>query len=115
MDKGENYGLVKAHAEVVHLFNVLPKVSEAGRERVRREKKKNVHAGLLGDVKAYSLHKDSIDHYYRYNVNNRNSSPVWREITYNPYKHNGFVFKDTGEDYKGSSEALMLDKKVFVR
>ena len=115
MDSGPDYGRVKEHAEVVHLFNVVPKVSDAGRERVRREGKKNVHAGLVGSIQCFSEHKKHMDYYYRYYIDNKRSAPLWREITYNPYKHTGFVYKDDTTPFRGANEALLLDKRVFVR
>jgi hypothetical protein len=39
---------VIGHSDHVLLFEVKPKVSQAGRERVLREQRKNVHAGLEG-------------------------------------------------------------------
>ncbi len=41
-------GLVKAHTDNVTLYNVMMKVNKKGRERVLREKRKNVHAGISG-------------------------------------------------------------------
>ena len=43
-------GRVSGHARTIHLMGVTAKVSEAGRLRVIREKRKNVHAGLIGTV-----------------------------------------------------------------
>jgi hypothetical protein len=45
---GHNKGLVVAHAGRVVLTDVVFAVSEAGRRRVWREKKKNVHAYAMG-------------------------------------------------------------------
>lgn len=42
--------LVIAHAESVLLTDCTFKVSESGRQRVIRERKKNVHAGVLGTL-----------------------------------------------------------------
>lgn len=49
---GERKGLVIGHAQNILLSDVNPKVSQAGRERVLREKCKNVHAGLTGILRA---------------------------------------------------------------
>ena len=115
MDSGPDYGLVKEHATAVHLLGVMPKVSDKGRERVRREGKKNVHAGLVGRVNWFDASQRSIDYAYRYYVNNKRSNATWREITYNPYKHTSFVYKDDTTPFRGANEALLLDKRVFVR
>lgn len=41
---------VAFHTEACTLENATFKVSEAGRQRVLREKRKNVHAGVVGEV-----------------------------------------------------------------
>lgn len=43
-------GRVTTHAVTALLFGVTCKVSEAGRQRVIREKRKNVHAGLIAQT-----------------------------------------------------------------
>ena len=115
MDPGPDYGLVKEHATAVHLLDVVPKVSDKGRERVRREGKKNVHAGLVGRINWFDDSQRSINYAYRHYVNNKRSNATWLEITYNPYKHTGFVYKDDTTPFMGANEALLLDKRVFVR
>ena len=72
-------GLVVAHIESVLLSSVSFKVNESGRIRVIREKKKNVHAYIVG---------------YVLNVNSTPISLLKRSITYNPYKNGYFYFKD---------------------
>lgn len=72
-------GLVVAHLDSVLLANVSFKVNEGGRRRVIREKKKNVHAFIIG---------------YILNVNSTPMSLLKRSITYNPYKCDYFYFKD---------------------
>lgn len=70
--------LVVAHIESFTLNNVVFKVNESGRQRVIKEKKKNVHAficGLLVDVNQ-ALSQDKLS-----------------TISYNPYKASNFYFK----------------------
>lgn len=50
---GRNRGVVVAHADEVLLTNCTFKVSEAGRQRVLRERRKHVHAGVSGLLRAY--------------------------------------------------------------
>lgn len=82
-------GLVKAHTEkndVVRLYSCDFRVNRKGREKVLREQRKNVHAGVRG----YLEHPDP-------------SFSVWDDIgwwemtpvTYNPYRHKSFVDKRT--------------------
>lgn len=47
-------GRVIAHANTVKLQNAYPKVSEKGRQRVLKEQRKNVHAGIRGELEYYS-------------------------------------------------------------
>ena len=79
-------GLVVAHVGEITLTSVLFKVSEAGRQRVLREKRKNVHAGLEGnpvDPRAIS------------------SRPL-RSATYDPYHYASFVDRETVEPLPGA-------------
>ena len=65
-------GTVKFHSDHLYLRDAQFKVSAAGRERVLREKRKNVHAVVKGFVAA----------------------PVggeWIDVTYNPYLYSTFV------------------------
>jgi hypothetical protein len=47
--EGPNKGRVVAHRNALSLYHCTFKVSEAGRQRVIREQRKNVHAGIVGD------------------------------------------------------------------
>ena len=66
-------GLVVGHAYCIALRDVTCKVSEAGRQRVIKEQRKNVHAYMVGTIDT-----DVAD---------------WYDIklTYNPYKYSSFV------------------------
>lgn len=95
--EGENKGKVIAHRHEVVLQKPKPKVSEAGRQRVIREQRKNVHAGLVGewfDQKILQAEGDT--------------------ITYNPYKYTSFVYADNEQPFTGASLAMMQDRKVYV-
>ena len=75
--EGENKGRVIRHAQSVMLSNCTFKVSEAGRQRVLRERSKNVHAGVVGQLVSSDVDVVYMPH----------SVPV----TYNPYKYSTFV------------------------
>jgi hypothetical protein len=92
-------GLVIAHRKHVVLTKVTPKVSQKGRERVLREKKKNVHAGLVGEWNDKKLILGL------YNAD---------EITYNPYKYNSFVFKEDESKFEYARAAWLGNKRVWV-
>lgn len=50
---GENKGRVVAYTDQLRLLNAVFKVSQSGRERVLRERRKNVHAGIVGEVSEF--------------------------------------------------------------
>lgn len=109
--EGENKGRVIGHARSVLLADVKPKVSEAGRQRVIQEKRKNVHAGITGQlIQSMSSEvsdelKDTLKAYHGESV----------EVTYNPYKYTSFVDKKHPEDLLSKGNvALMEDKRVHV-
>lgn len=75
--KDTKTGRVVAHVENIALQNVTFVVGESGRQRVIREKQKNVHAGFRGNP-----------------INSKVSPKV--AVTYNPYKAGAFVERDSG-------------------
>lgn len=74
---------VISHVPSISLRDVYWVVQPAGREKVRREKRKNVHAfarGTFGcSTTYYPIHA-----YPEQNTN-------WQEVTYNPYHDENFV------------------------
>jgi hypothetical protein len=85
-------------------------VSAPGRERVRRSRKKVVHAGIKGIVAAVSK-VETFDATKRSILLNLG----FREITYNPYLYDTFVFEDTKEPVYSASIAYMFaNMKVYV-
>lgn len=91
---------VIGHSNVVALTDTKPKVSQAGRERVLREKRKNVHAGIEGNLA--NPHAFELLLY------------KGKRVTYNPYKYSSFVYKDNETVYSGGSSALLLNREVYV-
>lgn len=97
--EGENKGRVIHHADHVHLENAKFKVSQAGRERVLREKRKNVHAFVIGELK--SLVQTPI---------------VGERVTYNPYLYDTFVFSFNKQPVHSAKEAFLSceNKKASI-
>lgn len=96
---GINKGRVIGHTNQVLLENVAFKVSESGRQRVLLERRKNVHAGVQGTLVSLDLI----------------SIPEGARIaSYNPYKHNRFFYKDTGEDLIEAKQVYLTDKLVYI-
>lgn len=72
---------VVGHVDRVLLFEASFRVSAAGRRRVLRERRKNVHAVVRGlCVGQVAMPKGS-----------------WERIHYDPYTTETFVWKETGE------------------
>ena len=102
--EGPQKGRVIRRANHVTLRDVVPKVSQKGRERVLREKRKNVHAGLVGQMVDWKLPE-----YDRLLPET--------EITYNPYKSGNFYYRQTPESaYTGSdfADLMIRNNKVKV-
>jgi len=96
-------GLVLSHVVEATLTWVDFKVGAAGRERVRREGRKNVHAYAVAE------------RWHEGHTMDPSELRSAREVTYNPHKHETFVFKDTGAPCYGAAAAfLMSDRRVFV-
>jgi len=120
--EGQHKGRVIAHAPFVQLSGKIQfKVSESGRQRVIREKRKNVHAGIIGELLV------TAGATVRYNdvvVIDCGPSPTmeqtmsltdFTEVTYNPYKYSTFVNKKTESPITECEKGFVLlhDSKVF--
>jgi hypothetical protein len=99
-------GRVIAHADYVKLTDVEFRVRQGGREKVVREKSKNVHSFVIGTLMDYC----------KYPCENLPSEPNSNIVTYNPYKYNSYVIKDTEEPiYRaGEVELINLRNKIFI-
>ena len=101
--EGENKGRVIMHTQAVTLTNAHGKVSEVGRQRVIREQRKNVHAGIVGQLDLACVAKDF-----------DNALDEWVEYTYNPYKFSTFVEKeDTTQEMGKGLTVFMTRRKVY--
>ena len=94
----QHQGRVIGHSREIRIKNAELRVGAKGRLRVLREQRKNVHAKIYGYRDYLCLSVDEC-----------------REITYNPYKHESFVYVDTGEPiYKASRVLFCPDMTVWV-
>lgn len=110
--EGEHKGKVIAHCKAVLLKDVKPVVSEAGRQRVLREKRKAVHAYLEGTLVCWWNPE------YRYMGNWEAYQAPFRggfdtsttvRVTYNPYKGRHFTAYDKpGLGLVSAGEVLAL-------
>ena len=108
--EGENKGRVVAHTTYIVIKDAKFKVSEAGRQRVLREKKKNVHAGVVGECVGV-----------KYSGMDLLASGIELpaddliKVSYNPYKAGHFVNKETNEPVHTAQFAYLNDKTVMVK
>lgn len=95
--EGESKGLVIDRTTKITLKNCEFKVSEKSRQRVIKEKCKNIHAGVVGYITDETISE--------FNSN----------ITYNPYKYSSFVNKENLEPVFNSKFAVLNeDRSVQV-
>lgn len=105
---GENKGRVIGHAKRVLLGDCEFRVSEAGRQRVLREKRKNVHAGVVGELMGFiptDMYTPTLESVY----------DEGDLVTYNPYKYSGFVLKaDPRLHVRKASQVCINERGVFA-
>jgi len=99
-------GKVIAHADYVKLIDVEFRVRQGGREKVLKDKRKNVHSFVIG----------TLDDYCKFPCENLPSEPNNNIVTYNPYKYNSYVIKDTEEPIYSAGEVEMINlrDKIFI-
>lgn len=92
-------GRVIAHVDSIVLSDCKFKVSKAGRARVLREKRKNVHAGVQGTwIRGVEIH----------------DTTQCQRIIYNPYKFESFVRESSLEPIFVSDKAVITIRGAFV-
>lgn len=94
------------HSDYVKLGDVEFRVRQGGKEKVRSEKTKNVHAFVIGKLLDYCEYPCD-------NIPNPSSDEI---VTYNPYKYDTFVYKSTEEPVFIAKEVEMINSqnKIFV-
>lgn len=94
------------HSDYVKLGDVEFRVRQGGKEKVRIEKSKNVHAFVIGKLLDYCEYPCD-------NIPNPSSDEI---VTYNPYKYDTFVYKSTEEPVFNAKEVEMINSqnKIFV-
>ena len=94
------------YADYVKLGDVEFRVRKGGKERVRSEKSKNVHAFVIGKLLDYC----------EYPCDEIPTPSSDKVVTYNPYKYDTFVFKNTEEPVYRAQEVDMINakNKLFV-
>jgi len=105
--RSKRTGLVIAHTRNLDLVDATFKVSEAGRQRVLREKRKNVHAGVEGilDDGRFSSHVQ---------LSQWRMSTGDDAVTYNPYKGPTFYRKGSEATVTESDYVQFMGKNVYA-
>jgi hypothetical protein len=99
-------GKVIVHADYVKLTDVEFRVRKGGKEKVRDEKRKNVHAFVIGNLVEYCQFPCD-------NMPEESSEVV---ATYNPYLNDTFVIKGTDTPILDAGEVDMINRrnKLFI-
>lgn len=100
--EGPNKGRVVFHANAVYMEGCTFKVSEAGRRRVLREQRKNVHAGVVGVVRYFPRSEGEFNTF-------KMKSSDFTGVKYNPYKYRTFVKADNPAIPVASADMCWLD------
>lgn len=96
--EGPDKGRVIMRTDRLALAGVTGKVSQAGRERVLREGRKNVHAGIVG-----TLRMDGVP-----------TAELSRGVTYNPYLYSTFVYTDDKAPFAGAKYAYLTSNRAVL-
>lgn len=94
--EGPKKGLVIKHTDSIKLVDCKFKVSEAGRQRVIREQRKNVHAGVVGTMVEHAI-------------------PCSLPVSYNPYRFAHFFNKNTLDPVLSSPAVTMSGRQVLCQ
>ena len=108
-------GLVVKHTHALKLVagkqgyerDIQFKVSAKGRKRVLEERRKNVHAYVVGRVMDLRKVKSLEERKAR-------KPKTLRQVTYNPYKYESFVDVKTGEAVHYAKEVFIDGRKVYI-
>jgi hypothetical protein len=105
--KDTRTGRVTDHARMVVIQDATFAVSQAGRARVLRERRKNVHAGVRGTPTWIDTAPADLQ------------MTGWTRITYNPYKYDSFVRASDERPVTGADEVRLVIRngraRIFAR
>lgn len=91
---------VVEYTNEIFIRNATFKVSEAGRQRVLKEKRKNVHAFIIGE--RFPFIPIGLD-------------PIYRdEVSYNPYKGENFIITKEDKPLDWAKYVTILNGKVIA-
>lgn len=106
------------HYEILCLEDASFSVQPAGRKKVLKEKKKNVHAFVRGNLLSCSPYYQHSHDYDGVNidlsVDRFREDARYDEVTYNPYKYESFVRKHNDHPVQYAPHVWIIDKNIFV-
>ena len=106
------------HCEILCLDYASFSVQPAGRKKVLKEKKKNVHAFVRGNLLScspYYQHSHDYDGVsIDLSVDRFREDAHYDEVTYNPYKYESFVRKHNEEPVQYAPHVWIINKHIFV-
>ncbi len=105
--KGKVVGYLHDNEQLA-LTNVKFVVQPAGRAKVLRENKKNVHAFVRGEYVGFENNLTNNLYFGKF------EDLDFYAVSYNPYKSDKFVVKETGKPIESNSEALIKGGKVLL-
>lgn len=117
---GISKGRVIGYAHGICLENCQLIVNKAGRERVLKEKRKNVHAGIVGDLVAIAGYQVRM-HLADFEVTQYNDESWLKTfeaastITYNPFLYTSFVYKGSGVPILKADRVTFFHSRVEAK
>jgi len=112
--KGKVVGYLHDNEQLA-LTNVKFAVQPAGRAKVLRENKKNVHAFVRGEYVGFiGFRSGPYDRKREEMYFGKFEDLDFYAVSYDPYKSDKFVVKETGKPIESNSEALIKGGKVLL-
>lgn len=117
--EGPFRGRVVGHAEGIDLYDVEFVVGEAGRQRVLKTQRKNVHAGVIGNIWSINNFQPRL-----VDITKLKWYAEWKHISmcdarytsikYNPYLYTSFVTAKTNQRIDQAKYARICATGVYV-
>ena len=109
---GPYKGRVVGYATHLHTLQPTFTVLEAGRKRVRLTGRKNVHAGVVGEVVAVYNYTERLPNSL---VVSSHLAPTGAaEITYNPHLYESFVLKISQAPVYKAAECFVAGRSLVI-
>lgn len=110
---GSDKGKVITHCHAVVVESPRYIVQPAGNKRVRKEKRKNVHAFVRGYMHGFTKKFNEENMKVLDFFNSIKAQRVYA-VTYDPYKNIAFALRHNGKAIQESRWALIYDKLIYA-